>query len=172
MIRRKLMRVLFSIVASALLLMALASNAKADGTIGSVPVAGFSIKGLGNHVGQYLTVYYVMGRRASISTQQDQVKIGNVKLRKDFQITGDQIALPAVQIPMDGIFFPNLVVFVIHKTPDFHWVNLSDDGSTTSIPNGEVTTGSTAYESVDSLRMSEIQQLNSSNQIYQFGQEK
>ena len=155
--------VIFKFAASALLLLALASNAKAD------TVSGLQMKGLGNYVGKYLTVYYAIGGRATINTEGDQIHLRNVKAKKTIQITSDVVSLPSVDIPRTGFMFPyNIIVFSVHGTADFRWVNA--DGST---PEGEQASGPTQYLEIDSLTKIEFESLQKANtQNYQFGELK
>jgi hypothetical protein len=162
-IQNKSARMILSFVASALLLLTLASNAKAD------TVSGLQMKGLGNYVGKYLTVYYAIGGRATINTEGDQIKLRKVKAKKTIQITGDVVNLPSIDIPRTGFMFPyNIIVFSIHNTADFRWVNA--DGS---IPENEQASGPTQYSVIDSLTKMEFESLQKANtQNYQFGEMK
>jgi len=162
-IQEKLMRVIFSLLASAVLLLALASNAKAD-TVNSL-----QMKGLGNYIGKYLTVYYALGSRAVINTEGDQVRLRSVKSKMTVQITNDIVTLPAINLPRSGFILPyNIIVFSIHNTADFRWVNA--DGT---IPDGEITTGATQSLSIDSLTKVEFESMQQSHiQNYQYGEDK
>jgi hypothetical protein len=161
MMQGKWMRALCRAIAAASLVFAVASAAHAD------TVGGLQMKGLGNYVGKYLTVYYAIGGRASINTQGDQIHIRKVKAKKTIQISGDTVTLPPVEIPRVGWFLPyNIMVFVVHDGADFRWVNAD-----ATIPENETATGPTQYLTVDSLTKMEFESLQQ-NANYLFGESK
>jgi hypothetical protein len=157
----KAMRIFTLIFVSILLLITMISKAKAD------TVSSLHLTGLGNYVGKHLTVYYALGARASINTEDDQLKLRSIKLKKTFTITGDTMTLPAVELQRTGVILPyNIIVLVVHKTADFRWVNA--DGS---VADGETSTGPSQFIMVDSLTKMEFEALQKSNvQSYQFGE--
>lgn len=143
-----------------------------------IPVPGSTLTvnkiellGLHNYKSHYLTVYYGIGSRASISNAKNQVSIREVKIAETFPINGNALELPKRDLARSGIVLPyNIIVFVIHSGPEFCWKN-----SNGQFPLEEKQCESNTPIKVDSLMKTELDtlmMLQSDPEIieYNFGQ--
>lgn len=126
---------------------------------GNTTVNAIELKGLGNKKGMYLSVYYALGKRATIFTDPRQLSLREVKVKRTLPITDDAVLLPKVDLSRSGIFLAySIIVFVVHREPTFVWENTNG-----SRPEGEVTTPATASmlkdAVVDSLSKKEFEDL-------------
>lgn len=118
----------------------------------AVSVPSLEINSLGSYNGKFLTVYYAIGNRAAIATSDDQITMREVKLKKTFQINGNSVVAPRVDLSRSGIFMAyNLVVMVVHSDANYSWKNVN--GST---PEGELMSLSSQTLAVDSLTKTEL----------------
>lgn len=117
----------------------------------SVTVNALKVKGLGNFVGQNLTVYYAVGKKASIATEPSQINISAVKAQSTVRISGGEVLLPQVQIPLLGVSTYNIIVFVVHSQASFRWVNVSGE-----VPENEKAAGANVYTAIQSTSKQDI----------------
>lgn len=116
------------------------------------------LHGLQNYKGKYLTVYYGLGSRGSLTTSEDQITLREVKEKRSFQITDEALNIPEINLKRSNVFIPfNIIVFVIHDGPNFTWIN-----GNSSVPDGELLTPNRSSQAVDSLTKIEFDQLKSS----------
>lgn len=67
---------------------------------------------------QFLTIYYVNGRRASLSTRSDQMVIHEIRSKVTLPLDKDKLVIPPQIITKYGFRSAfNMLVFVMHKTP-------------------------------------------------------
>ena len=126
----------------------------------SVTVNSLRAKGLGNFVGQNLTVYYAVGKKASIATEPSQIHISEVKVKTTVAITAGDVVLPQVQIPLMGFTSYNMIVFVVHPQGPFRWVNVNGE-----IPVNETSSGSNVYTAIQSSSKNDIDSYKSQSGI-------
>lgn len=117
----------------------------------SVSVNSLRVKGLGNFVGQNLTVYYAVGKKASIATEPSQIQISEVKVKTTVAISAGDVILPQVQVPLMNVSSYNMIVFVVHPRGPFRWVNVNGE-----VPVNESSSGSNVYTAIQSASKNDI----------------
>jgi len=106
-----------------------------------VDLPQLEVHGLEKYRGQYLTTYFALGNPASIALSSDQVFLREVRA-KSTQAIGNNSTLvtPKMTVVVQGFTAPyNLVVLVIHREPQYSWVN--PNGSRPLGENTEVSGG-------------------------------
>ncbi|MFN7453375.1 MAG: hypothetical protein ACK5RO_01815 [Pseudobdellovibrionaceae bacterium] len=89
-------------------------------------VPEINLNGLGNYRGQYATVIYANGRPAVITSSspiQKQVVLRSVSFTATKPISADGVVFPKTDISNVGFITYNMIVFVVHREPQFTWVN-------------------------------------------------
>lgn len=105
------------------------------------------VSGLAPFQGRFLTIYYGLGSRGSLSNQENQVSLREVKEKRTFAISGDSLMVPEVFLKRSNLMISyNIILFVIHSAESFTWVN-----GNRSLPEGETMSNSTLPLQVDSL---------------------
>jgi len=134
-------------------------------------VPEINLTGLGNYRGQFATIIYANGRPAVISSSsptQKQVVLRSVSLTATKQISGDGVVFPKTDISNVGFITYNMIVFVVHREPQFTWVNANG-----TVPEGvaapENATNRTNNILVDYLFRDEVSQKTTG---YSFGTER
>lgn len=140
-----------SILTIGLMVAALLTGAQNAFAGPTVPVMALNIKGLNNFVGQNLTVYYAVGKKASLMTEGGQIKIDEVKAKVTYRINSGDVLVPRIDIPIFGVSSYNLIIFVVHAQGTFRWLNV--DGN---LPQNEIAAGSTTATEIKSVQKSEI----------------
>lgn len=113
------------------------------------------LRGLQNYIGKSLTVYYATGSRGSLSMQDDQITIREVKDKRTYKIESDIINLPEINLKRANTWITyNIIVFVIHESNTFTWIN----GNRT-LPEGQTMSGNTQFIDVHSLNKIEFDSL-------------
>lgn len=123
------------------------TNAHADEQVGAI-----TVNNLGNLRGNYLSVYYGVGSRASIATSASQVTLREVRAKVTVRIDGNSVTIPAIQLQRSGISVAyNIIAFAVHRGASYVLVNA--DGSA---PKGETATQTSELLLMDSLTKSEV----------------
>lgn len=118
----------------------------------SVTVDAITVSNLGNLRGNYLSVYYGVGSRASIATSGSQVSLREIRAKVTVRIDGNSATVPAIQLQRSGFSLPyNLIVFAVHRGKDYVLVNA--DGTA---PKGETSKQTSELLVMDSLTKNEI----------------
>lgn len=103
----------------------------------------------------YVTVYYGIGRRASLNNQGDQITLREIKDKKTLPLKGDTLDFPEINLKRSNVFISfNIVVFVVHVGPQFTWVNANGQP-----PEGQTQTEQRSFLNVDSMTQPEFQSL-------------
>mgnify|MGYP000911826556 CR=1 FL=1 len=97
------------------------------------------IENLQSYTGLYLTVYYAKSAPMGFVIQTSDIHLENVKAKQTILIDKSRINsdgqlsvdIPSLEIKKDGFGDGgyNVVIFVIHKLPNFQWVNTLDNSS-------------------------------------------
>lgn len=131
-----------------------------SGALNTTSVNAIDLKGLGNHIGKYLSVYYARGTRASISLSSSQIHMSEVKIKLTMPITSDTVSIRKFDLPRSGFFLAyNIIVFVVHREKDFIWQNLMDPITPKGESEVEIAPSMLKNDSVDSLTRSEFEAL-------------
>ena len=164
------MKTFYRILAAALLI--LSADLKADPNPFVVPVSfpATVVSGLTNYKNSYFSVIYANGNlpSLSISDSGDQVHLNQIyKILPDQLITADNLMIPPQLILWTGTAKPNLLVLVVHQTPDFHWTNNSEPQPILSL--GIQTKGSNQFITVSSISFQTLRSLENNNGVAQYG---
>lgn len=158
------------------------SNLRADDNLLARPmrVPSIEIRNLSQFKGKYISVYYALGKRSALGlgSQEERLEISKLKSGKvaDYEIKEDSLLLPErfIKREPDGFNLAyNLVVFVIHNSPQFSWLNI-DSNLKLSYPIGETASANHDTFAVNFLTKSNIDRMLADNSgkeplIYLFG---
>jgi hypothetical protein len=113
------------------------------------------ISGLAGYRGSYLTIYYALGSRGALSSEEDQITLREVKEKRSFQISGDSVIVPEINLKRSNLFITyNILILVVHSVPNFTWLN-----GNKSLPAGEKYSANINALDVDSLTKLEFESL-------------
>jgi hypothetical protein len=112
------------------------------------------ISGLGNYRGQYLSLYYGTGSRASFSVGTSYFDIFKVMFKRTVLIESDIVISEAVVLSLVGFTprRPNFIGIAIHPNPEVTFLNPDS-----SVPENENPNNSRSISRLDSLTFRELE---------------
>lgn len=138
-------------LAFAVSIISLTANAQTSKT----SINPLRVEGLANYQGNYITIYYGLATKASLSLSESQLTLRSVKHKHTLPIYNDSVEFPQVVLARSGFMMAyNMIVLVIHKDNQFVWINANR-----TVPEGESTQGSTKMIRVDALEKSEFERM-------------
>lgn len=95
-----------------------------------------TLNGLSKYAGQFVSVFYVSGKPASLGTAGQDLEVNKILAGPFTQKIGsNSLSYTSVSVPRDGFATFNFVIAVVHDQPEHFLTNLRlNNGSVTRVP--------------------------------------
>lgn len=83
-----------------------------------------SVSGIAPYAGQYISVIYTVATAAGMALQAEHLTVNTIyKQTQPLLISGNSALFAAEHLAWTGTAKPNAILIIIHRTPNFTWVN-------------------------------------------------